>query len=106
MIEYEKYERYEKDEFVRSQRYEKYENPSGSYVSSLTPPTVVHSNKVKSTTQTTREAMSDHPELLRVADALKARFAARLTYLATASYTAGKPPQPATAVAFTEYRHD
>lgn len=48
--------------------------------------------------------MSAHPELLALATALRTRFAARLTYLATPSYTAGKPPQPATADALTEYR--
>ena len=44
------------------------------------------------------------PKLLRLADHLKARFAARLTYLSTPAVTLGKPPQPATADAFTEYR--
>ncbi len=51
---------------------------------------------------TARDAMPPH--LLRIADALKARMGARLTYLATPTYTAGKPPQSDIRDLFTEYR--
>ncbi len=59
---------------------------------------------VVSNTPTTSARDAMPPHLLRIADALKARFNARLTYLATPSYTAGKPPQPAMGDTFTEYR--
>lgn len=59
---------------------------------------------VVSTTQTTRQVLSADPALLRLADALKARYGAKLTYLSIGDVALGKPPQPATADPLTEYR--
>lgn len=100
----EKGEKGEMVEFTRPERGEKGEHPTGSSLSPLTRPSDSRGEKVVSNTPTTRDALSADPALLRLATALRTRFAARLTYLATPSYTAGKPPQPATADAFTEYR--